>query len=671
MGIRKITLGGLAAFALMGLLGMGGPSSANAQRALPVKVPTVVLQPTEKRVSSAEELVLTLSNPNFTGRVIVPWFVRWDLSGRAGIPLNSGVSLIGERGPLGSRPLLYTNTKGKNKPAYALFYSEGYNVRVEGLHLRGPMGDDRTNLGQYVHGIRLAPNPALKAGAPIVIVDNEFDQWTGAGVDVAGPFAPTPEEYDRTHGQLRFTKEDARFLRVERNYFHENAMKGGGYGVAVAGGAYVTVEGNVFEGNRHAVTAVGLPYSGYIARFNYLLNKGYWYDGYHGQHFDVHGTGNDAHNGGPAGEYFEIAYNTIRGEQTSGGFLGLNEKTRDALTLRGRPAIGAFFHDNVLVHDGYSGAIQLKGGDDPALNALLPGTFNFRASANRWDTDYSREFATGDFDGDRRTDVFVANGTGWFFSRGGIRPWEFLHASNKRIGELGFADIDNDGVTDVLYRDTVGNLGYLKSGTHDLVNLTTTPVAIQDLRFGDFDGDEKTDIFYTLSGQWWIWYGKSRAWTPTLGASTPVSAMLFGEFDGVRGTDLVAALPSDWALSSGAAAGWVKLNDRRLSSLAGAVAADFDGNGRSDIAYSEGKKWYVSRDGRSPFTLLRNGDGHAPYPGLKNVLLGQFEGGPRTQAVTLNLVDVLGFFLPGERLVIWDGREINGDFQQLSEQNMR
>jgi hypothetical protein len=106
---------------------------------------------------------------------------------------------------------------------------------------------------------------------------------------------------------------------------------------------------------------------------------------------------------------------------------------------------------------------------------------------------------------------------------------------------LGFADIDNDGVTDVLYRDTAGNLGYLKSGTYHLVNFTTVPVPIKELRFGDFDGDDKTDICYTLKAQWWIWW-KSRTWTATLGASTPVSAMLFGEFDDVRGTDFVAAL---------------------------------------------------------------------------------------------------------------------------------
>src|SRR5262249_27031392 len=149
------------------------------------------------------------------------------------------------------------------------------------------------------------------------------------------------------------------------------------------------------------------------------------------------------------------------------GFLG--RLTRPALELRGTPEIGFQFSGNVMVHDGSAAALRFKG------VPLVPGSFGelvpkmtvdgtFLASGNQYDTDPSMELATGDFDGDGRTDVFVANGTAWFISRGGVRPWEFLHASTKRTEELGFADIDNDGITDVLYRDSNGNLGYLKSG---------------------------------------------------------------------------------------------------------------------------------------------------------------------------------------------------------------
>ena len=128
--------------------------------------------------------------------------------------------------------------------------------------------------------------------------------------------------------------------------------------------------------------------------------------------------------------------------------------------------------------------------------------------ADKFDTDYSAEIAGGDFDGDGRTDVFTANGTGWFYSRAGIRPWEFLRVSDKRIRDLGFYDVDRDGVTDVLYRDGAGRVGWIRSASvGDVQPLTISPVPIKDMRFADFDGDGRMDMFYTRDGQWRIWYG--------------------------------------------------------------------------------------------------------------------------------------------------------------------
>jgi hypothetical protein len=311
----------------------------------------------------------------------------------------------------------------------------------------------------------------------------------------------------------RILPSEAGLVRILGNYMHHNAREGAGYGVNVSSGGYATIEGNVFDFNRHAVASDGAAHTGYIARFNYVLQGGYKQGGYYNQHFDVHGTGLDESGantgyGATAGEYVEIAFNTIRGDQ--GYYVW---KTRPALMLRGKTTMGAYFNGNVAVHDDLDAAVSLKMENGDSGFGEDHDEFNFHAAGNRFETDYSTELATGDFDGDGRTDVFVANGTAWFYSRGGIRPWEFLRASHVRIHELGFADIDNDGYTDVLYRDGSGNLGSMRSGIASLVNFTTTPVLMKDLRFGDFNGDRKTDIFYTRNGQWWIWYGHTRAWT--------------------------------------------------------------------------------------------------------------------------------------------------------------
>jgi hypothetical protein len=240
------------------------------------------------RVVSPRELLLTLYS-NFTGRVIIPANAQWDLSGFAFIPLRTGVSLIGERGPLGSRPLLFTTNKAE---VYPLFQIAGNDVRVEGIHFQGPATGSRDSQQNYVDALRVMEDPVQQTGRRVVIADNEFDEWTHSGVDVLSTNPLLHPLADPT-GLARIRPEDVGLVRIERNYMHHNARDGGGYGVTVSGGAYATIEGNVFDFNRHAVASHGDAYTGYSARFNYVLQGGFKQDSYYNQHFDVHGTGLD------------------------------------------------------------------------------------------------------------------------------------------------------------------------------------------------------------------------------------------------------------------------------------------------------------------------------------------------------------------------------------------
>lgn len=147
--------------------------------------------------------------------------------------------------------------------------------------------------------------------------------------------------------------------------------------------------------------------------------------------------------------------------------------------------------------------------------------------------------------------------------------------------------------------------------------------------------------------------------------------MLFGEFDWTRGTDIVAALPEDWAISSGSVVGWVKLNDRLRTTLVGTVAADFDGNGISDIAFSDGDKWLFSPDGWKPLAVLRDGSGQLAYPPLHQQLTGRFEAGAGAQVVTVERTPLSPLLGPGQRLVIWKGIGNGNAYVTHSEQNMR
>jgi hypothetical protein len=596
------------------------------------------------RVTSPADLESKLRS-DFTGCIYIPADVTFDMSGCKTIPVHTGVWLIGERGALGSRPTLKVDTPGPFEllavGAMVGDTSVSANgVRISGIHFLGPENADRTNR-EYVTAIQITEDAETATGRNIVVEDCEFDQWLGSGVNITSTHqARTPAQFQA--GWHALSKGDAGLVLVRHNFMHHNSMDGGGYGVTVSAGAWATVEANVFDFNRHSVSSDGFARTGYIARYNYVLNGGYRQDDFYNQHFDVHGTndtnGNNASTGygGSAGEYFEIANNTIRGAQ--GYDLGF--KTRPSFMLRGTPTVGAFFNNNIDVHADLDAAVALKNSKRDTGYGEDQDAFHFHASGNHFQTDNSGQLGAGDFDGDGRTDVIVTTGNAWFYSSAGSEPWQFLYVSDKLVGDLGFADVDNDGKTDILYKDDSGHIVYLKSGRGSPAFLTDALVPMKDIRFGDFDGDGKADMFYTLAGAWHIWYGATRQWKVTPGSSSlPVSAFLFGEFDDVKGTDIAAVTSGMWAISSGATGSWTKLNAQLRSGFEHATAADLDGDGKADIVFDEtndggDQRWFWSEDGRGPLVLFRDGTHSTRYPPLKNLPIGHFEAAPADEIIT-------------------------------------
>jgi hypothetical protein len=167
----------------------------------------------------------------------------------------------------------------------------------------------------------------------------------------------------RRRGAIPTTKSFA--VRVHDNFVHHNQRYGSlGYGVVVKERAYALIARNVFDYNRHAIAAAGIPGIGYYAQSNLVLEHGGLNSdalNLHTHQFDVHGT-EDCFKAdkycGPAGERFVFRYNTIMYDHGT------------AIKVRAKPSKGALAEFNVFKHPDEWGGLL----DDAALVQNPPPT---------------------------------------------------------------------------------------------------------------------------------------------------------------------------------------------------------------------------------------------------------------------------------------------------------
>ncbi|TMQ30028.1 MAG: VCBS repeat-containing protein [Nitrospirae bacterium] len=491
------------------------------------------------------------------------------------LSIPEGVTIRGNRRGTNPGPELRTlRTPGK------MLEIAGNDVRITGLRLKGPSREtDKDQPGAT--GI-LAPDQYLRT----IIDHNDISDWTLEAVQVS-----TNVRNQRC--------EDPRSLphnvHVARNFLHHNRMQNNGYGVA-SYGAFPLIEGNTFVSNRHAIAAGGEAGTKYRAWYNLVLSDApaQVYAGiplHHTHDFDVHGTGKltlagvkelSGGFGGTAGDYFEIARNTI---------LGTNRKN---FNLRGDPCYLAEFHHNVSRRDQKEGE---KESDATECSYCGAGINKLRVYNNQFKAPNPTDrLAVGDFDGDGTEDLFLATGAAWYYAPAGKAEWRFLNAQTDGIGSLLFGDFDGDGRTDVF---TQNGFDWLVSwggaSPWERINVFSQR-PMSDYAIGDFNGDHVADVFYADGKHWYVSYGGSSAFTLTQDSSFRV-----------------AVVGGQWQVSWSATGSWTPLRPALTKTMAGLVIADFNGDGRADIAtvtlFNQGDdpywNWKVSWAGTSNWKPLR------------------------------------------------------------------
>ena len=103
---------------------------------------------------------------------------------------------------------------------------------------------------------------------------------------------------------------------------------------------------------------------------------------------------------------------------------------------------------------------------------------------------------TIDFDGNGITDLFAKRGDQWVVLRDGQGTWENLATSNIPVDQLRFGDVDGDGRTDVLRLGPGKKVVFSSGGRESWKELTDGPEQGSTFQVADFNGDGRADLFY-------------------------------------------------------------------------------------------------------------------------------------------------------------------------------
>ena len=176
-----------------------------------------------------------------------------------------------------------------------------------------------------------------------------------------------------------------------------------------------------------------------------------------------------------------------------------------------------------------------------------------------WSTLFAMDAAiedvvVGDFDGDRRSDLLVLNGSSWklVFASGATSSWSgTLPLFALRAGSVRVAKLNGDVRDDVLFASGSSWL-YVPSGVPNaIVTLGPARAPLGEVQFVDVNGDGITDALRV--NQWWdsnlsqaftktqVSYGASSAFTDVRTVATPVPIRVppVGRFDANPGADVI------------------------------------------------------------------------------------------------------------------------------------
>ena len=221
----------------------------------------------------------------------------------------------------------------------------------------------------------------------------------------------------------------------------------------------------------------------------------------------------------------------------------------------------------------------------------------------------------------------------WCMASAGSGPWAYAATSATLMDDLAFGDFDGDGLSDV-FSANGSQWKWSRSATHGWAVLNTSSYTIADLGFADFTGDSRTDVFLANGEKWRLSNAGSGSWSTLRYSTVEGDEVRFGDFDADGKADVFWPDGSQWKVSYSGTSSWSTLKSSAID-LNQLVLGDFDGNGRTDVLRMTGSQWNIAKDGTGSWETLRssaievdqvlvgdvNGDGHDDviYPSYNRI----------------------------------------------------
>jgi hypothetical protein len=152
-------------------------------------------------------------------------------------------------------------------------------------------------------------------------------------------------------------------------------------------------------------------------------------------------------------------------------------------------------------------------------------------------------------------------------------------------------------------------------------NVTSPDRGVIDYVIGNFISSDRSDVLLADGQNWWVSAGGVAPFQIYVaGTSFERQDLAFGHFDNSGMTEVAGVVANQWMyVPSQGPRQWTLLRSKLSNTMNGLVAADFNGDGITDIALEQGGDWGVSLSARDDFQKV---DGLSKLPDA--IAIGHF-----------------------------------------------